>query len=341
MPLSLSTYQYALPKELIASYPLAERDSSRLMIVDRKSGSISETTFKNLPEYLTANDTLIFNDTKVIPARLIGKRETGGKVEIFLIRKKEDHWEVMAKPAKKLPIGSTVFFPGDCSCAVVESLEDGEKLVQFRCEEPFEKWLEKHGQTPLPPYMQRDAKEEDSDRYQTVFAKKPGAVAAPTAALHFSEELLEKIREKGVETQFLTLHVGPGTFLPVQVENIRDHKMHSESVFIPKNTAVALNQSKGVRRKICVGTTSCRAMESRVDQSGKIAPGEFSTNLFIYPGYEFQFMDAMITNFHLPGSSLLMLVSAFGGLELIQEAYAKAIEKKFRFYSYGDAMLII
>lgn len=339
---NLKTYQFELPQELIAQFPCTPRDRSRLMIVDRKRGIIDEILFCEIGQYLNAGDQLIFNDTKVIPARLIGKREGGQKegskeAEVFLIRRQADGmWDALVRPGRKLPVGARVEFGPGFSCEVVLVHDDGSRRVKFDCVGDFETALTQYGQIPLPQYIRRTVDRAfDPERYQTVYAAQAGAVAAPTAGLHFTEELLKQLDQQKVERVHLTLHVGLGTFRPVQVDDIRQHVMHAEQYFITPQAALGLQ--KDVRRRICVGTTSCRALESLPE----IREGSFETNIFIYPGYTFKRVDALLTNFHLPGSSLLMLVSAFAGYDLIREAYAQAIAKKFRFFSYGDAMLII
>lgn len=339
----LSAYDYVLPKELIAQEPVTPRDHSRLLIVDRKKGILSEARFDALPSFLERGDRLIFNNTRVIPARLIGKRETGGETEIFLLKDKgESRWEVLGKPGRKLKEGSKVHFGPDFSCVVEKTYSNGHKLVQFIHDQPFELLVEKYGKIPLPQYIGREESlPSDKERYQTIYAEVPGALAAPTAGLHFTHDLIEKIDTMGVDRSYLTLHVGLGTFKPVQVDDIRQHEMHSERVVISPESAAALNRIENGKRRICVGTTSCRALESAADEAGKVRSGVFDTDIFIYPGYRFKAMDALITNFHLPGSTLLMLVSAFAGYDLIMEAYRYAVAHRFRFYSYGDAMLII
>jgi S-adenosylmethionine:tRNA ribosyltransferase-isomerase len=340
--LSLSSYQYHLPPELIAQYPCTPRDSSRLMVIDRAQGTFSEIVFRDLAGLLNAGDNLIFNDTKVIPARLFGKRTTGGEAEIFLIRSLGgNNWETMARPGKKIRAGSQVIFSDRLSCTILETLPDGNKVVRFECEGNLDSLLESHGQMPLPPYIKREnAEKEDQERYQTVYAAHLGSKAAPTAGLHFTPELLQQLRGKGISLTHITLHLGLGTFRPVQVEDIRTHPMHTEEFTISPEAAHFLNQQKG-KRTICVGTTCCRALETASDANGILIPGSYSTDIFIYPGYRFRAVNTLLTNFHLPGSTLLMLVSAFAGYDLIMEAYAKAIKEKYRFYSYGDAMLIL
>lgn len=339
---SLSAYQYHLPEELIAQTPLRNRDSSRLMLIDRGQETISEISFRDLPDLLNTGDTLVFNDTKVIPARLCGKKETGGDVEIFLLEKKgEGVWDALAKPAKKLKAGYIIHFSDTFSCKIIEKFDAGIVRVRFNDHAHFDSHLEIHGKIPLPPYISRDTNLMDSHRYQTVYAANSGAVAAPTAGLHFTESLLEALSNRGVLKEFITLHVGLGTFKPVVVEDISQHPMHKECYFISERTAARLNKKDTSRRQICVGTTSLRTLEAATTDARVILAGEGSTNLFIYPGYRFKNATGLLTNFHLPGSTLLMLVSAFGGYDLMMEAYRKAVCEKFRFFSYGDAMLIL
>lgn len=342
-PYALSSYQFDLPSEQIAQYPRVPRDQSRLMVIERKSGQITEMVFRDIADFLQERDRLIFNDTKVIPARLIGKRPTGGETEIFLTRMRgEGLWEAMVRPGRKLRAGSRVIFSEIFSCEILERLPDGGALVQFHYEGNFDALLDQHGKIPLPQYIRREADPIlDKSRYQTVYASQPGALAAPTAGLHFSRELIEKLVKKGVYQTTVTLHVGLGTFRPVQVDDIREHIMHTERVCILPEAAVQLNSHPGDTRQVCVGTTSLRALEAVADAEGLIPSGEFDANIFIYPGYRFKYARTLLTNFHLPGSSLLMLVSAFAGYELTMEAYAKAVRDGYRFFSYGDAMLIL
>lgn len=342
-PYLLSSYRFDLPQELIAQIPITPRNHSRLMVVDRASGKIEDKRFYDLVEFLESGDSLVFNDTKVIPARLLGRRRGGGAAEIFLVRRRSlDEWEALARPGRKLPVGAEVVFGEDLKCTVNEVLADGGRLVKFRFDGSFEEALGRYGQIPLPHYIQRDkATKDDSERYQTVYAKNLGAVAAPTAGLHFTQEMLEDLSQKGIRTHNVTLHVGLGTFRPVQADDIREHKMHSEQVIITPEAAEALNNRPLDKRQICVGTTCCRSLESSASAEGIISPGSFDTDIFIYPGYKFKYVNHMITNFHLPGSTLLMLCSAFAGYELIMEAYAKAVKDRYRFFSYGDAMLIL
>ena len=340
---SLEAYRYDLPKELIAQVPSSERDDSRLMVVDRASGNMTGMPFCELTDFLERGDSLVLNDTRVIPARLIGSRDTGGRVEIFLVRCIEAMtWEVLAKPAKKLKPGMEVGFGENFSCVVKADGIEGRKVVRFCCEGDFYAALNKHGRTPLPPYIRREVNPGiDNERYQTIYANRPGALAAPTAGLHFSESMLRTLSQKEVEQVMITLHVGLGTFRPVHAEDIRDHEMHAEIYHIDVEAADRLNHRSLGSRRVCVGTTCCRTLEAVADDQGVIVPGEGATDLFIYPGYRFKYVDMLLTNFHLPGSSLLMLVTAFGGYDLIMEAYAKAVRDRYRFFSYGDAMLII
>lgn len=336
---SLESYHYDLPQELIAQYPLLPRDASRLMVLHRETGEIQLSHFYDLPQWINDQHHLIFNDTKVIPARLFGVKSSGARVEIFLLKPlQEGEWQVLARPGRKLPVGTIIHFGPDFSARITAITEDGGRRVKFEGE-PFDIMLEKYGEIPLPHYMKRSSEPEDRQKYQTVYAKKPGASAAPTAGLHFTENLIEKLRQQGVAMNSVTLHTGVGTFRPVKTEDIREHQMHQESIHITSETAQQLNQSSKI--KVCVGTTSCRALESAADARGVIHPGDYETNIFIYPGYKFKTTEALITNFHLPSSSLLMLVSAFAGYDLIKKAYQVAIQEKFRFFSYGDAMLIL
>lgn len=338
----LSAYDYELPEELIAQKPCNPRDHSRLLLVDRKKGNLSECKFYEFAKLLGAGDSVVFNDTRVIPARLKGVRAGGGKTEICLIRKRDDKlWETLAKPGKKLRIGSLITFDNKLQGEVVEILPDGGRVIRFLCKGSFNQHLQRIGQMPLPPYIRRQPEKAIDHRcYQTIFANKEGAVAAPTAGLHFTRELLQTLTTQGVEQTAITLHVGLGTFKPVFVEDIRDHQMHCETVEIEKAAAARLNARLSYGRQICVGTTVCRALEAAASSSGIIQPGSYETDIFIYPGYQFQYVRSMLTNFHLPKSTLLTLVCAFAGYELTMEAYAYAVKEKFRFYSYGDAMLI-
>lgn len=341
---SLSSYSFDLPEELIAQAPATERDRSRLMIVDRGSQTISEIVFRDLPDLLESGDRLIFNNTKVLPARLSGRRESGGQTEVFLLREVGPGlWRALAKPLRKLKIGAKIFFSERFFCELVETHEDGVVLVAFNDPGSFKEHLSMHGKIPLPPYIHRDSdQQEDCERYQTVFASELGAVAAPTAGLHFTKEVLDSLARRGIETDYVTLHVGLGTFKPVTSEDVRQHQMHSEWFSISEETALRLNTHEKNKKQICVGTTSCRVLESVSNVDGKIEGARSGeTNIFIYPGYQFKCVRQLLTNFHLPGSTLLMLVAAFGGYELIMEAYKKAVKDRYRFFSYGDAMLIL
>lgn len=337
----LASYQYDLPEELIAKFPVTPRDHSRLMVIDRATNSIEEIYFYQLPQLMESGDRLIFNNTKVIPARLHGRRVTGGQVELLLIEQKEEAvWSVMTKPAKKLKVGTKVVISNRLEATVVDELDEGLRMVRFDYEGGFQEVLAAHGEMPLPPYLQRsEVPKIDKERYQTVYAKEEGAVAAPTAGLHFTNNLLNELRAKGVEIVEITLHVGIGTFKPVVASTITDHQMHSETYSISSEAAKQLNSP--CRREISVGTTCCRALESATSTNGKVLSGTGSTDIFIYPGYQFKKVSSLLTNFHLPGSTLLMLVSAFAGYDLTMNAYKRAVLDKFRFFSYGDAMLIL
>lgn len=354
MELKLSDFNYELPKELIAQDPLENRSSSRLMHVDRKTGNYEHKIFTDIVDYLSAGDCLVINNTKVIPARLYGVREkagegslkgetvlTTGKIEILLLKRRQDNiWEALVKPGKKCRAGTRLDFGnGKLKAEILQVIEDGNRLIQFFYEGIFEEILDELGQMPLPPYITHELK--DKNRYQTVYAKYDGSAAAPTAGLHFTKELLEKIRKKGVVIADVTLHVGLGTFRPVKVENVLEHHMHSEYYTIQEEEANKINEAKKNGHKvIAVGTTSCRALES-AGQGGSVEPVSGWTDIFIYPGYQFQVIDGLITNFHLPESTLLMLVSAFAGRENILAAYGEAVREKYRFFSFGDAMLLL
>ena len=337
-----SDFAYDLPKELIAQDPLSDRSSSRLMVLSKETGNVEHRIFSDITEYLKEGDCLVLNDTKVIPARLIGeKADTGANVEVFLLKRKEDNvWETLVRPGKKLRIGAKVSFgDGPLKCTIEDVLDDGNRLVRFDYEGIFEEILDKLGQMPLPPYITHKLK--DKNRYQTVYAKYEGSAAAPTAGLHFTNALLDKIRSMGVKVCFVTLHVGLGTFRPVKVEDVSEHHMHSEWYRVSEDTAKTINETKKAGgRVICVGTTSCRTLESAAEDNGYISAKSSDTDIFIYPGYKFKVMDALITNFHLPESTLLMLVSAFAGKDNIMAAYEEAIKERYRFFSFGDAMFI-
>lgn len=336
-------FYFDLPKELIAQDPLEDRSSSRLLVLDQKTGALEHKAFQDILQYLKAGDCLVLNNTKVIPARLIGEREqTGAKIELLLLKRKEnDIWETLIKPGKKAKIGTKIQFGGGILVAeVIDVLEEGNRLIQFQYNGIFEEILDQLGEMPLPPYITHQLK--DKNRYQTVYAKHEGSAAAPTAGLHFTQGLLEEIEKKGVVIANVTLHVGLGTFRPVKVDNILEHHMHSEFYQIEKSEADKINSAKQAgNRVICVGTTSCRTIESATDDSGMIQAGNKTTEIFIYPGYKFRVLDGLITNFHLPESTLLMLVSALAGKENILKAYEEAVKERYRFFSFGDAMLII
>ena len=335
-------FYYDLPEELIAQTPLEKRDTSRLMVLDRISGKVSHRHFYDILEYLQPGDCLVMNDSRVLPARLLGHRPTGGAVEVLLLRDLGDKkWECLCKPGRKMQVGSEVLFGnGELSAIVTEVKDDGNRIVEFRYEGIFLEVLERLGKMPLPPYIKAEL--QDQERYQTVYSREVGSAAAPTAGLHFTNELLEKIREKGVKTAFVTLHVGLGTFRPVKAEEITEHHMHSELCMLSKETAEILNQTKQEGgRIICVGTTSCRTLESLVNDDGSFEAKSKWTEIFIYPGYQFKAMQGLITNFHLPESTLVMLVSAFAGRENVLAAYNEAVGERYRFFSFGDAMFIL
>lgn len=341
--MQLKDFYYDLPQELIAQSPLPDRSSSRLMHVDKVTGEITHGIFKDICDYFKPGDCLVINDTKVIPARLFGaKEETNAKIEVLLLkRKSDDTWETLVKPGKKCKIGTRIIFGDGLLVGVVEDvLEEGNRLIRFEYDGIFEEILDKLGQMPLPPYI--TVQLEDKNRYQTVYAKYEGSAAAPTAGLHFTKELLKQIEDMGVKIAHVTLHVGLGTFRPVKVDNILEHHMHSEFYMVDEENAKIINDTKASgNRVIAVGTTSCRTLESCADKKGHIVSGSGWTDIFIYPGYDFKMIDGLITNFHLPESTLLMLVSAFAGREHIMEAYKVAVLEKYRFFSFGDAMILI
>ncbi|MDP8262576.1 MAG: tRNA preQ1(34) S-adenosylmethionine ribosyltransferase-isomerase QueA [Candidatus Ancaeobacter aquaticus] len=350
---NVSNYDYELPQKLIAQAPVPERHMSRLMVLDRSQENITHKTFRDVVQYFNPGDCLVINNTKVIPARLYGKKSTGAQIEVLLLKKRDGNiWEVMMKPAKRIPVGGEIFFSDSrpqtpdyrLKATVREVLSDGKRIVEF--DNNVLEHIHDIGIMPLPPYIKREVgdthSEFDKERYQTVYAKTPGAVAAPTAGLHFSDELLEQLRVKGVNIVTVTLHVGYGTFKPVEVDDVRDHIMHHEYYEVTEDTAQIINETKKKsRRLIAVGTTSVRTLETVTDQDGIVRAGSGETNLFIYPPYTFKVVDAIITNFHLPRSTLLMMISAFAGKEFLFKAYNEAIENKYRFYSYGDAMYIV
>jgi len=333
---------YELPEELIAQDPLPDRSASRLMVLGKNTGEIEHRTFTDITEYLHSGDCMVINDTKVIPARLIGARiGTDAKIEVLLLKRKSDHvWETLVKPGKKARIGTRISFgEGKLIGEVIDIVEEGSRLIRFEYEGIFEEILDELGQMPLPPYIKHQLK--DNDRYQTVYAKNPGSAAAPTAGLHFTPELLKEIENQGVDIAHVTLHVGLGTFRPVKVDDVEDHHMHSEFYRIEESEAKKINQAKESGHKvICVGTTSCRTVESAADENGRLRECSGWTDIFIYPGYQFKVLDELITNFHLPASTLIMLVSALAGRENILNAYEVAVQERYRFFSFGDAMLI-
>ena len=337
-----SDFYYDLPEELIAQDPLEDRSSSRLLVLNRESGDVSHHIFKDIVDYLHEGDCLVINDTKVLPARLIGSKVgTDAKIEILLLKRKENNiWETLVKPGKKAKPGAKISFgDGLLVGEVLDVVEEGNRLIQFSYEGIFEEVLDQLGQMPLPPYITHQL--EDKNRYQTVYAKHTGSAAAPTAGLHFTPELLKKIEEKGVDIARVTLHVGLGTFRPVKVENVLEHHMHSEFYQIDEEAAAKINRAKeNGKRVICVGTTSCRTIESAAEENGHISPCSGWTEIFIYPGYKFKALDALITNFHLPESTLVMLVSALAGREKVMAAYEEAVKERYRFFSFGDAMFI-
>ena len=340
--LKKSDFYFELPEELIAQDPLEDRSASKLLVLDKETGRTQHHVFKEVIDYLRPGDCLVLNNTKVLPARLLGvKADTGAAIEVLLLKRKEkDVWETLVKPGKKAKPGTRlVFGDGSLQAEVLEIVEEGNRLIQFTYEGIFEQILDRLGEMPLPPYITH--KLEDKNRYQTVYAKYEGSAAAPTAGLHFTDELLNKIVEKGVETAYVTLHVGLGTFRPVKAENLSQHHMHSEYYEVTKEAADKMNHAKASGgRIICVGTTSCRTVESAADENGVVQPGCGNTEIFIYPGYQFKVLDCLITNFHLPESTLVMLVSALAGREQVLAAYQEAIEERYRFFSFGDAMFI-
>ena len=339
--MKVTDFDYELPEELIAQTPIEKRDESRLMVLDRKEQTIEHKHFKDIIDYLEPGDVLVRNNTKVIPARLYGKKETGAKVEFLLLNNMEkDIWECIVRPRNKLHIGAKVIFgDGLLKAEVLDTMPGGTRKVEFHYEGIFNEILDKIGLMPLPPYIHERLKE--NDRYQTVYAKYDGSAAAPTAGLHFTPELLKKIEEKGIDIANVTLHVGIGTFRPVKEDTVEAHQMHSEHFYIKEEDCEKINKAKkSGHRVIAIGTTSCRVLETIADDNGYVKPTEGDTQIFIYPGYKFRCLDALITNFHLPQSTLVMLVSALAGKDYIMKAYKEAVEQKYRFFSFGDAMLI-
>ena len=337
-----SDFYYDLPEELIAQDPLANRSDSRLMVLDKEHGAVSHHVFREIVDYLNPGDCLVINDTKVIPARLIGEREgTGAKIEVLLLKRKTgDVWETLVKPGRKAKPGTRIQFGGGLLVGeVMDIVDEGNRLIRFEFEGIFEEILDQLGQMPLPPYITHQLK--DKDRYNTVYATHSGSAAAPTAGLHFTPELLKTIEEKGIDIARVTLHVGLGTFRPVKVDDVENHHMHSEFYMIDEEAAEKINRAKeNGKRVICVGTTSCRTIESAADENGRLKPCSEWTEIFIYPGYQFKILDCLITNFHLPESTLIMLVSALAGKEHVLAAYEEAVKERYRFFSFGDAMFI-
>ncbi len=341
----LVDFDYDLPEKYIAQYPAKKRDQAKLMVMHKENGSIEHTTFSNIDNYLRKNDLLILNRTKVFPARLFASKDrTDARVEVFLLRELEnDLWEVMVRPARKVRIGNKLMFTETFHCDVIDNTVSGGRVVRFEYgDQDIYKIIDDIGISPLPPYIKRDPEPSDKIRYQSVFAEERGAVAAPTAGLHFSEELIQKIRDKGVKVEFITLHIGLGTFRPVQVEDLNRHQMDSEYFEVSPQTAIAINEARAKRRKIvAVGTSTVRALETVVVSGFQVSPKRGWTDKFIYPPYDFKMIDGMVTNFHQPKSTLLILVSAFAGLDFVKKAYREAKSKKYNFLSYGDATLII
>ncbi|MBN1958078.1 MAG: tRNA preQ1(34) S-adenosylmethionine ribosyltransferase-isomerase QueA [Desulfuromonadales bacterium] len=343
----LNDFNYTLPEDLIAQIPTAQRDASRLMCLDRNLGSIETGSFSDILNYFRPGDVLVLNDTRVIPARLIGRKQTGGRVEVFLVRsykQAESHedWLCLTKTSRSLKYGTVVSFSPEFKAEILEPVDESYRRVRFFCPGDFMAAVERYGHLPLPPYIKRKDTSDDRSRYQTVFARENGAVAAPTAGLHFTEKILQQLQAKGVEILNLTLHVGLGTFIPVRVEDIRQHRMHSEFYRISEKTANSVNCARAAGHRVfALGTTSARAMETSSTDSGELMAGSGESDIFIYPGYTFKVVDALVTNFHLPKSTLLMLVSAFAGRDFILSAYHRAIAERFRFFSYGDCMLIV
>lgn len=339
--MKVADFNYELPKELIAQHPYDKRDEARLMVLDKENKTIEHKVFKDVLEYLKPGDCLVINDTKVIPARIYGKKDTGANVEFLLLKNLgNDEWEAMVRPGNKLKVGSKVEFgKGILKAEILEIMPGGNRKVKFEYEGIFNEILDQIGLMPLPPYITETLK--DKDKYQTVYAKYEGSSAAPTAGLHFTEELLQKIKEMGVEIAKVTLHVGIGTFRPVKVENVEEHEMHSEHFYIKAEEAEKINKAKkNGNRVIAVGTTSCRVLESVADENGFVKEIEADTSIFIYPGYKFKCIDNLITNFHLPESTLIMLVSSLAGKDFIMQAYNEAVKEKYKFFSFGDAMII-
>ncbi len=338
-----SDYSFELPRELIAQDPLEERASSRLLVLDKRTGAVSHHVFREIGDFLRPGDCLVLNDTRVIPARLLGEREgTGAHVELLLLKRKSgDVWETLVRPGKKCRPGTRLTFgDGMLKAEILDTVEEGNRLVRFDYEGIFEEVLDRLGEMPLPPYITH--KLQDRNRYQTVYARHEGSAAAPTAGLHFTKELLDRLEGKGIGIAYVTLHVGLGTFRPVKEENVLEHHMHTEHYEVSREAADTINRTKAQGgRIVCVGTTSCRTIESAADESGLVQPGSGDTDIFIYPGYRFKVLDALLTNFHLPESTLIMLVSALAGRGHVLAAYEEAVRERYRFFSFGDAMLIV
>lgn len=340
----LTEFDFDLPQGLIAQYPLSDRSASRLLLLNRANEQIAHQQFTALPGLLREGDLLVRNETRVLPARLLGKKESGGQVEVLLVRQLDatrNLWRCMTRSSKPVRVGSLLEFPQGIRGEVTDAEDDGQRLIRFTCSDDFMETLERAGHMPLPPYIRREDHDLDKDRYQTVFANNPGAVAAPTAGLHFTEETFAALAERKIEVCGVTLHVGPGTFLPVRTENLSEHRMHSEAYEIPEETAEQVNKARAEgRRIVALGTTVTRTLEHAVDDRGLLQAGQGETDLFIMPGFQFRMVDALITNFHLPKSTLLVLVSAFAGQDFVLQAYREAVEHGYRFFSYGDCMLI-
>ncbi len=345
--MDLDQFAFNLPEALIAQEPAAARDGSRMLVMHRETGELEVRTFTDLPKYFGEGDLFVVNDSRVFPARLIGRKETGALIELLLLTKRDvflpgEFWEVLLRPAKRLETGSTIILDDGCRANVVERLTEKKWLLEFIADIPFDDFLSRHGRAPLPPYIKRQRglprSDHDLERYQTVYARVKGSVAAPTAGLHFTSQVLDRLRSRSVGITAVTLHVGYGTFLPIETERVEDHEMEEEHFTLGGKTADRVNAA---RRVVAVGTTSTRVLETVADEAGRIRPFSGSTRLFIYPGYRFRRVDALLTNFHLPKSSLFLLVCAFAGLERMREAYRFAVEQRFRFYSYGDCMLIL
>jgi S-adenosylmethionine:tRNA ribosyltransferase-isomerase len=344
--MKLSDFDYSYPKTLVAKYPAEPRDSARLLVIDRATGDVEHRAFSDIHEYFKKGDCLIVNDTKVFPARLIGRKEkTNAKIEVFLLRelsKSESIWDVIVDPARKVRIGNKIYFSDNLMCEVIDNTTSRGRTVRFNYEGDFFKLIEKVGNTPLPPYIKRDAEEEDKLRYQTVYAENVGAVAAPTAGLHFTKPLISKLKRKGVSVTSVLLHIGLGTFRPVEVEDLTKHKMDSEYYEIPPEACLTVNKAKDQKKNIFVcGTSTVRAVESRVTTMRKLTPSRGWTDKFIYPPYDFKITDKLITNFHMPKTTLLMMVAAFSDYDLMMKAYKKAVKERYRLFSYGDAMIIL